>query len=140
MPGGRQHRFLASETYIWSRLVASNVVNWHICNVVKQVFQQISAPMIITNMGLTHDLSSSPKVCLYRIVSRSDSWSLSTRQLKPQFPHIVYLSALPTFSPLSLLPTNSKLSTKFLLGGRRTSLKPQNSRIATWCCKSDVVL
>ena len=37
-----EHRFLSSETSIWSRLTASNAVNRHMCNVAESILQQIS--------------------------------------------------------------------------------------------------
>ncbi len=48
----------------------------------KPVPQQISAPMRIIDMVLTQTLSSSPEVCLCRIVSRSDGLSPSKRRMK----------------------------------------------------------
>ena len=58
----RQPGLLASETFMWSRLTASTPSTIVFSKGPKHVLQQISAPILIMDMELTQDLSSSPEV------------------------------------------------------------------------------
>ena len=76
--------FLNLRRPIWPRITASKVVSYHILHEAK-----ICDPIDIctrdnNKMRLTQDLSS-PGLCLFRILSRSDGGSASTCHLKTPF-------------------------------------------------------
>ena len=97
----REHRFLGYETCIWPCLTTSNVVNY-------SAFVKICAPAdLLIRVVSCHELLGQsyliPQVCPIRILSRSNTISLSTRHLKTPFATNMFALSLPSFSLVALL-------------------------------------
>ena len=77
-----EHRFLDSETSIWSSLTASKAVNYHFHHVTKTNPATDFRIGVVSCHELIGQLSLIPLMCLYSIPSRSDGHRPSTRHLK----------------------------------------------------------
>ena len=91
------------ETSSWPRLTPSDAVNYHFHQVTKTCSSANLRIRVVSCHELLGQLHLIPEYGLFKILSRSDGWILSTCHLKTRFATNSFALSLPAFSLVALL-------------------------------------